>query len=137
MALPRENPPAARLLGRQILETDAAAGTARVRFGAKPDFFNRRGSIQGGILAAMLDSTLGCTLIPSLKRGESIVTLEMKVSFLRAAGVGEIQGIGRVVERGRSIAFVEGELRDADGNRLATATATFRIQRRREDASRG
>jgi uncharacterized protein (TIGR00369 family) len=133
----RENPPAARLLGRRILEADAATGTTRVRFEARPEFFNRRGSIQGGILAAMLDSTLGCTLVPSLKRGESIVTLEMKVSFLRAAGIGEIFGIGRVVERGGAIAFVEGELRDAEDSRLATATATFRIQRRREDASRG
>jgi uncharacterized protein (TIGR00369 family) len=130
---PQAKSPAARLLRRELLERDARSRTARVRFQASPDFRNRRGTIQGGILAAMLDSVFGTTLAGTLQRGESIVTLEMKISFIRPASPGTIIGNGRVVERGRSIAFIEGELRDAEGALLATGTSTFRIARERAE----
>jgi len=56
-------------------------------------------------------------------------TLELKVNFLRPASPGRITGTGRVVHRGGSIAFLAGELRDEEGEVLATATATARIIR--------
>src|SRR6185503_15027060 len=62
-------PPAALLLGREVIATDVAAGTAELRFQARPDFLNRRGYIQGGMLAAMLDSTLACPLLGRLAPG--------------------------------------------------------------------
>jgi uncharacterized protein (TIGR00369 family) len=118
-------------MGREMLERDAKTRTAKLRFRASPDFRNRRGTIQGGILAAMLDSVFGTTLASTLQHGETIVTLEMKISFIRPAVPGTIYGSGRLVERGRSIAFLEGELRDAEGALLATGTSTFRITRER------
>ena len=51
-------------------------------------------------------------------------TLEMKTSFFRPALPGPISGIGRVVRWGKTIAFTEGELRDAEGRLLAKATGT-------------
>ena len=64
-------PPAALLLGREVVATDSGAGTAELRFQARPDFLNRRGYIQGGMLAAMLDSTLACPLLGTLAPGEA------------------------------------------------------------------
>ncbi len=87
------------------------------------------GSVQGGSLAAMLDATLGPALVATLPDGEVAPTLELKVSFLRPASPGQITGIGRVVPRGGSIAFLAGELRDQAGEVPATATATARIIR--------
>lgn len=125
-------PPAAVLLGREVIATDAAAGTAELRFQARPEFLNRRGYIQGGMLAAMLDSTLACPLLGRLAQGESIVTLEMKVSYVRPAHPGPILASGRIIERGRSIAFLAGELRNEAGELIATGTGTFRILKARE-----
>jgi uncharacterized protein (TIGR00369 family) len=51
-------------------------------------------------------------------------TVEMKTSFFRPAGFGPIRGIGRVARWGRTIAFTEGELYDAEGRLLAKATGT-------------
>ena len=56
---PQAKSPAARLLGREVVERDSKSRTAKLRFRASPDFLNRRGTIQGGILAAMLDSVFG------------------------------------------------------------------------------
>ena len=120
-------PPAAVLLGREFVSFDVAAGTAELRFLARPEFRNRRGHVQGGMLAAMLDSTLAAPLLRTLAANESIVTIEMKVSYVRPAAVGPILATGRIVERGRSIAFLAGELRNEAGELIAAGTGTFRI----------
>lgn len=120
-------PPAARLLGRRVIEVDPAAGTIEVAFDARADFLNSAGTIQGGFLAAMLDSTCGPALRAVLGPGQYALTLELKVSFIRPARAGSLIGRGRIIHRGRSIAFLEAELRNADGELVATATATARI----------
>jgi uncharacterized protein (TIGR00369 family) len=120
-------PPAAATLGWELVEADTDAGTIEVAFRAGPDLINPVGNVQGGFLAAMLDDTLGPALVATLDEGQFAVTLELKVSFLRPAGVGLLVGRGRVVHRGGSIAFLEGSLSDSDGTIVATATATARI----------
>jgi acyl-coenzyme A thioesterase PaaI-like protein len=37
---------------------------------------------------------------------------------------GPIYAIGRVLRRGKSVGFIEGELRDAEGTLLATSSST-------------
>jgi uncharacterized protein (TIGR00369 family) len=120
-------PPAAELLGWQLEELNAETGTARVRYEARADFTNPLGNIQGGILAAMLDDAMGPALVATLEPGQFAPTLEMKVSYLAPAKVGPLWAHGRVLKRGRSNAFVEGEIVDADGKVLARATATVLI----------
>jgi uncharacterized protein (TIGR00369 family) len=121
-------PPAARLLGRKVIRAVPGVGEVELEFRAPASFMNRHGYVQGGLLAAMLDSAMGCALIAS-GRGISCVTLEMKVSYMRPARRGRIRAVGRVVQRGRSVAFLEGELRSPEGKVLATATSTHRIVR--------
>jgi uncharacterized protein (TIGR00369 family) len=119
--------PVARLLGRTIRRVDATAGTIEVEFRPREAFLNTNGTIQGGILAAMLDSTMGPALRGMLAPGEIAPTLELKVSFLRPAPVEPLVARGRVVHKTRAIAFLEGDLRNAAGEVVATATATARI----------
>ena len=99
----------------------------RVRYAARKSFCNPMGHIQGGLLAAMLDDAMGPALFTLLEEGQSAPTLEIKVSFLRPARPGTLFGEGRVVQRGRSVAFLEGTLADEDGTPVASATATARI----------
>jgi uncharacterized protein (TIGR00369 family) len=120
-------PPAAALLGFELLEIDESKGAIRVRFTARPEFANPIGSVQGGFLAAMLDDTLGPALQSTLAPDQFAPTLELKVNFVSAAKPGPLVAEGRVVARGGSIAFLAGELRTEDGTLIATATATARI----------
>jgi uncharacterized protein (TIGR00369 family) len=48
----------------------------------------------------------------------------MKTSFFRPAMPGKLRGVGKVVRWGKTIAFTEGELYDAEGRLLAKATGT-------------
>lgn len=122
-------PPAARTLGWELLEIDPGAGTVRIGFDGRPEFANPVGAIQGGFLAAMLDDTMGPALVATLEPDQFAPTLELKVSFLRPARPGRLIGTARVVHRGGTIAFLAGELADASGEVVATASATARIVR--------
>jgi uncharacterized protein (TIGR00369 family) len=75
----------------------------------------------------MLDDTLGPALVATLDEGQFAPTLELKVNFIRPARPGILIGEGRIVSRGRSIAFLAGELTTQAGELVATATATARI----------
>ena len=120
-------PPAPRLLGRRVIAVDADGGTITVEFTAREEFCNSAGTIQGGFLAAMLDSTIGPALRATLAPGQRAPTVELKVSFIRPARIGTLIGHGRIVHKGGSIAFLEGQLHNTAGELVATATATARI----------
>jgi uncharacterized protein (TIGR00369 family) len=120
-------PPVAELLGWHLEAIDPEAGTITVRFEARREFTNPLGNIQGGILAAMLDDTMGPAFVATLPPGQFAPTLEMKVSFLAPARVGPLWGHGRVVQSGRTNAFVEADLVDGEDRLIARASATVRI----------
>lgn len=122
-------PPAAALLGWELITVDPDAGTIVVAFTATEQFLNPFGVVQGGILSAMLDDTLGPALVAMLGPGESAPTTDLHVQFLRPARPGRLVGRGRVVKRGRDIAFLAGELYDDEDTEVATATATAHIRR--------
>ena len=121
--------PITKLLGWKFLEFDAAQQVIKVEMQARPEFINPAGFIHGGMLAAMLDETLSPALAATLGAREFAPTLAIKANFITPAKVGRVLGTGRIVCRGRSICFLEGQLHDEHGNLLATATATSKIGR--------
>jgi uncharacterized protein (TIGR00369 family) len=121
-------PAAAKTLGWQLVNANPDAGTVEVAFTADDRFLNPAGVVQGGFLAAMLDDTLGPALVATLGRGQFAPTADLHVQFLRPARPGRLTGRGRVVRRGKNVAFLAGELSDAAGNVVAVATATAIIQ---------
>ncbi|HET6332600.1 MAG TPA: PaaI family thioesterase [Polyangiales bacterium] len=123
----RPAPPAAALLGFELVSIDPERATIQVRFQAKPEFANPIGNVQGGFLAAMLDETLGPALVATLPPGQFAPTIELKVNYVHPAMIGPLIGSGRVVARTKSIAFLAGELHDEAGQLIATASATARI----------
>src|SRR3984957_14289096 len=52
-------PPSARLLGWRLLDARPWDGWLKVGFDGRTDFCNPAGFIQGGILSAMLDDSMG------------------------------------------------------------------------------
>jgi uncharacterized protein (TIGR00369 family) len=120
-------PPVAALLGWKLVAVDPERGTIRLEFAAKSDFLNPAGVIQGGILGAMLDDTMGPAAVAFLGGRHFAQTLELKTNFIRAARPGRLFGDAKVVHRGRDILFLEGALSDEAGKLIATATATARI----------
>ena len=75
----------------------------------------------------MLDDTLGPTILVRTGGTHYCATIDLNVSFLAPARPGRFIGHGRIAKMGRTIAFLEGELVDADGITVAKATAAARV----------
>src|SRR5262249_59557699 len=59
--------------------------------------------------------------------GVGQTTLDLNVSFLAAASDGEIRAEGRLLRRGRSIAFGEARITDGAGKLVAVGRATYML----------
>ncbi|MDB5452676.1 MAG: hypothetical protein JWO33_1254, partial [Caulobacteraceae bacterium] len=85
---------------------------------------NPMGQIQGGLVCAMLDEAMSVAVLVTSGMTHVAPTLEMKTSFLRPTMPGRLLAIGSVLKWGKTVAFTEGELYDAEGRLLAKATGT-------------
>ena len=122
-----KRPPCAELLGWRLLDARPEEGWIRLAFQGKPEFCNPAGFIQGGMLSAMLDDTMGPAVLVMSEGRLYTTTISMTVNFLSPARPGPIIGEAKVTQLGKTIAFVEGRLMAEDGTLLATASATERL----------
>src|ERR1700738_430559 len=123
----REMPPAADLLVREIVSVDAASGEVKLRFMAKKEFANRHGTVQGGMLAAMLDSATGNAVMAKLPSHLTAVTTRLDTQFLKPAALGAIVATARLIHQDERSAEVVAELTDSVGQIVATARAELRV----------
>ena len=79
----------------------------------------------GGVLFTLLDTALGRSVIAELPPGRGCATVEMKINYFRPVQHGRIRATGRCVQRTRSLAYAEGEVRNEADKILARATGTF------------
>jgi uncharacterized protein (TIGR00369 family) len=122
-----QKPPCATLLGFDLIEADPVAGRVRVRFVARPEFYNPTGAIQGGIIAAMLDEAMGPAVLIKAEARLFPSTITMTVTFLAPARPGVLTAEAHVIRLGTSIASVEAELRDEEGVPVARSSASVRL----------
>src|ERR1700678_4093004 len=107
--------PAAQLLSREVLSVDDETGEVKLRFVAKPEFANRHGTVQGGFLAAMLDSAAGMAVMLSLPPEQTAVTTRLDVSYLKPASIGPLHATSRIIRCDARSADVTAQLMDEAG----------------------
>jgi uncharacterized protein (TIGR00369 family) len=121
----KNQPTGSQTLGFRMLSVSQEKMQVEVMFDAKAELLaNPMKQVQGGYLCAMLDECMSVACMVASKMTAVAPTAEMKTSFLRPAMPGELRGVGRVIRWGRTIAFTEGELYDAEGRLVAKATGT-------------
>ena len=121
----KNQPTGSQTLGFRIVAVSQADKSVEVEFEAKPELLlNPMKQVQGGYLCAMLDECMSVACMVASGMTHVAPTAEMKTTFFRPAAPGKLKGIGRVAKWGRTIAFTEGELYDAEGRLLAKATGT-------------
>lgn len=118
--------PVARLLGREILRIDDD-GTLHARFLARPEFANRHGTVQGGMVSAMLDSAVSAVLLAQLPDDLTSMTVRLETEFLRPAPLSVLHAKAWLMTRDERSATTRGELSAPDGTIVAAATAHLRI----------
>ena len=111
--------PMSELLGRRLVAHDEERGWIKFEFEGRPEFLNPAGRVQGGLLTAMLDDTMGPVVL--LKSGGALYpsSIDMTVSFLAAARPGALMCEADVVRLRKSVGFVQGHLTDGEGRVIA------------------
>ncbi len=118
-----------RYLGVSV--EDAKPGWVRLRVDVRDELRNAAGApVHGGVMSALIDMAVGGalgTLSDAAAGGVNQSTLDLNVSFLAAATEGPIFAEGKILRRGRTIAFGEASVTDAGGRLCAVGRATYMI----------
>jgi uncharacterized protein (TIGR00369 family) len=118
-----------RTLGVEV--EDAGEGWVRLSVPIRDELRNAAGApLHGGVYAALVDMAVGgalSTVHDDAAGGVGQTTLDLNVSFVAAASQGAIRAEGRILKRGRSVAFGEARITDAQERLLAIGRATYMI----------
>ena len=101
-------------------------GKAVFAFEPQEFHYNPIGTVHGGVISAILDSAMGCSIHSLLDAGTGYTTLELKVNFLKAITIksSEFKATGKVIHSGSRTALVEAQLTDQNGTIYAHSTST-------------
>lgn len=120
-------PPCAELLGWKLLDADPEAGVIRVGYEGRPEFLNPAGKVQGGIAVAMLDDAMGPAVLLASQGQSYTASIDIAAKFLAPVEPGPLVAEDRVVQLGKTVAFMEAALMDEGGTVLVRATASARV----------
>ena len=129
-----KRPPVAELIGFEVPE--AADGRAVVTLQAGPQHANPMGTMHGGILCDIADAAMGIAFASTLGVGESFTTVELKINFFRPVWQAALRAEGRVIQRGRTVGYVECDVTDETGKLVAKSNATCLVLRGEQAAGR-
>jgi len=116
--------------------TESADGRAVVAMKTGPQHFNPMGTLHGGVLCDIADTAMGFAFASTLAAGESFTTIELKINYLRPIREAQLRAEGRVVQRGRTVGYVECEITDENGKLVAKSNSTCIVLRGEQAAGR-
>lgn len=118
--------PLGRAIGlRGLIDFDPTTRSIRLSYEVRPEFCHSNGAMaQGGFVTAWLDHAMASAVVHDSGGEFNVSSLEIKVSFLEAVRPGIVTAEGRVLRRGKRVAFLDGRLLDPAGRLLATASSS-------------
>ncbi len=108
-----------------LKEVDEANSTVTIHLALRPEFCRAPGrpEIHGGVIAAFVD-IVGHAGIAA-KLGHGAATIDLRIDYLRLAAGTELRGKATVVKFGRTIGFVDVQIRDDADKPVANGRGTY------------
>jgi len=118
--------PISHVLGVELLEFDETIPALHCQYPVNDDHRNPYGYLQGGILAALMDNTIG---ILGLLVAPPSVTTQFNISYIRPVTPQEkiVRVEATVTERTRRLLFFHAKAINSAGKTLSSAQATQQI----------
>ncbi|OWT61737.1 PaaI family thioesterase [Candidimonas nitroreducens] len=110
----------ARLLG---LRFEYPGHACVISFELRDFMLNPQGSLHGGVVATVMDISMGHLLNRLQGPG---TTLEMKIQYVKAARQGTLWCRGELTKLGQGISYLRSTLSDEAGDIVAFATSTWK-----------
>src|SRR5580704_5367632 len=117
-----ESVPVADLIGFRV--TEAKDGRAVAKFEATEKHANPMGTLHGGILCDVADAAMGMAFASTLGEDQSFTTVELKINFFRPVWNAKLTAEAQVVHRGKTVGYVECEIRDENDKLIARTSST-------------
>jgi uncharacterized protein (TIGR00369 family) len=117
-----ERVPVADLIGFRV--TEAKNGRAVATFEATEKHANPMGTLHGGILCDVADAAMGMAFASTLGEGQSFTTVELRINFFRPVWNAKLIADAQVVHRGKTLGYVECEVRDENNKLIAKVSST-------------
>ena len=114
--------------GMEVVE--ASAGEVTVAMEVLDRHVNLQGLVHGGMIAILADTACGLSIRSAMEAGRLHVTTDMDIHYLAPAEPGRLLGRGKAIKVGRSLAFAEVSIEDAEGRLLARAQSRFSVSGR-------
>lgn len=114
--------PVGQLIGMRMVAAELGRVTFELEAG--PQHSSPPGTLHGGILCDVAGAAMGCANLSRLEQGESFVTVELKINFLKPVWTGLLTAVGQVIKGGRTIALLECRITDESASLVAYATST-------------
>src|SRR5437868_6249104 len=114
-------PPIARLLGFVLKSIEP--GHAVFEMQVDERHHNPMGTLHGGVFCDLADAAMGYAYASTLGEGESFTTIELKINFLRAVRKAKLTAEATVVKAGRTLDYVECDVKEESGKLVARAAS--------------
>ena len=106
-------------------------GYCKIKLNLKSEHLNAGGIAHGGVIATLCDIALAGAIDGDLKKDEWCVTAQLNIHFISPAFPGIVFANGRLVKKGNTLAFTEGEIEDGKKNIIATAKGIWVIKKKK------
>jgi uncharacterized protein (TIGR00369 family) len=123
----RSTVPIAELIGFRVNEITAGRAVASLHSG--PQHANPMGTLHGGVLCDLADAAMGMAFASTLAPDESFTTTALSINFFRPVWQALLRAEARVVNRGKTLGYIECEVIDQDNRVVAKATSTCFVLR--------
>lgn len=111
--------------GMEVVE--ATAGEVTVAMDVLDRHLNLQGLVHGGMLAILADAACGLSIRSAMEPGRLHITTDLDIHYLAPAKPGRLLGRGKAIKVGRTLAFAEASVEDAEGKLLARAQSRFSV----------
>ena len=119
--------PIAELIGFRVDEIANGRAVASLRSG--PQHANPMGTLHGGVLCDLTDAAMGMAFASTLASDESFTTTALSIHFFRPVWQSLLRAEARVVNRGKTLGYLECDVLDEDDRLIAKATSTCAVLR--------
>lgn len=120
-------PPIAELIGFDVVEIGDGHAVGLLQAG--PQHANPMGTLHGGVLCDIADAAMGMAFASTLAPDESFTTIALNINFFRPVWQARLKAEARVINRGKSVGYLECDVTDENGKHIARASSTCFVLR--------
>ena len=118
-----------KLMGFELLEVEP--GRARLAMTWRADLTQPAGIMHGGAIAALADTSIAHSILltpeylEAAPQGGRIVSLDLRIKYLRPVSEGKIFCDARVTRMGRQIIHTAADVTNSEGKEVATGDSIY------------